>query len=291
MNFLLLVILLVLQRHFDLPFSRVFDRKFAQLLGRRQLDSVRSVYLYVGVLGAVCLLIFGLMEAVRHQFFGLLYFFFEFLLLIFLLGDSGFKEQLAQFVRSNEKADFTGAHYILAACYPTEAVYQVNSPASLRVQACHWLIGESFRRYFLVIFWFVIFGAPAALFVRLLEQSSLHGKGDNQRRLLRKFYEIVSFLPSRFLAFSFALTGNFPACVRVALVRIFDFSVASAEFLLAAAQGAIDVFTVGKTQKADTSFSQGEQTVQTVAALRELLSRSLGVWFMVLALLALAGWM
>lgn len=289
MNFLLLVVLHVMQRRFDIPFSRVFDRKLESVLKRFHWHTAGAAYFFVGAAVLVALLMYVALESISRDYFGLLYFFCEFLILLFLLGDSGFKEQLAQFSVADERGDHAGAHHILSACYPTEAVYRVNSPAELRYQACHWLLEESFRRYFLVIFWFALAGAPAALMVRLFEQIERRKSG-GQLQVFSQVYELVAFLPSRILAFSFAFTGNFSTCYRVALEKMLDYKITAVDFLHLTAQGALDgVSSMASVKELQDAKGEG-QTTRLLSTVRDLLSRSLGVWFMVLALFALAGW-
>lgn len=290
MNFLLLVVLYMLQRRFDIPFSRVFDRKLELVLKRSHWHTANAAYLFIGITILLALLFYVALESISQDYFGLLYFFAEFLILLFLLGDSGFKEQIMQFSASAEKGDHTGAHHILSACYPTEAVYRISSPAELRYQACHWLLEESFRRYFLVIFWFALAGAPAALMVRMFEQIERRKTGD-QIEIFAKVYELAAFVPSRILAFSFAFTGNFSTCYRVALEKMLDLNITAVNFLHLTAQGALGEDCRDSSDKRGSDSPQYSQTTTLLTAIRELLNRSLGVWFMVLALFALAGWM
>lgn len=290
MNFLLLIVLYIMQRRFDIPFSRVFDRKLESVMKRYRWRTVSAACFFIVLTMLMGIVLYFSLEAIRQDYFGLLYFLVEFLILVFLIGDSGFKEQMIQFSKSDEKGDYTGAHHILSACYPTEAVYRINSPAELRYQACHWLLEESFRRYFLIIFWFALMGAPGALMARVFEQIELK-KSSGQLPIFLMAYEMMAFIPSRVLAFSFAFTGNFSSCYRIALERMLDFKITAVDFLHLTARGALDESCFTGAKESPQDVQGGQQTALLLKAVRDLLSRSLGVWFMVLALFALAGWM
>ena len=114
------------------------------------------------------------LAALSHQW-GLLVFVLELLVLLYAMGRGNLDTQIALFTSDLEKDD-------LRAAFDDATVFDLShrervdeNIEDLREQIFASLPYRIFERTFVVIFWFYLFGAPAALAYRLL---ALHGDLD-----------------------------------------------------------------------------------------------------------------
>jgi AmpE protein len=155
------------------------------------------------------------------------------------------------------------------------------------------------RRWFGVLFWFVLLGPAGALLYRLLHLLAFTPTDENGAAAARagvalRASVILEWVPSRLIAVALALVSNFDAVLktwrdRVRIVGKGHFCL-DPEFLDAIARASVDADV-----EADVAAGDGDaQTAHTpLVALDDamvLMRRVLIAWLTVIALIVLAGW-
>lgn len=218
------------------------------------------------------------LAALSHQW-GLLVFVLELLVLLYAMGRGNLDTQIALFTSDLEKDD-------LRAAFDDATVFDLShregvdeNIEDLREQIFASLPYRIFERTFVVIFWFYIFGAPAALAYRLL---ALHGDLDfdetdtdsDQPGL--KWLWLMEWLPVRLLGLTVGLVGNFSYAASAVRKLLFCRSTGTAEFLRHAIKGAL-----GDDQASRVL------THQTVSEVTLLFGRAMTGWLVVIAILVI----
>src|SRR5690606_1423226 len=111
------------------------------------------------------------------------------------------------------------------------------------------------------------------------------GQTESLRAVSAKVDHLVQWIPSRLLALTFALVGNFVEAVRVGLNEMIDPAGKSSRVLQQAAAGALRIRGLQEQSKAELRDHDG----QGLLGLRDLLNRRVLVWFRVMGALVLAG--
>jgi len=110
-------------------------------------------------------------------------------------------------------------------------------------QALVWL---NYRYFIATMLFFVIFGAPGALFYRLLtsinERCIKQDKeGEKVTCVSSQILFVIDWLPVRIIALGYMLVGHFSKAISVWLGNLFDFKMASYEVLISVAQKSEDI--------------------------------------------------
>ncbi len=163
----------------------------------------------------------------------------------------------------------------------------VQTPAEMHQRIRREFLYQSFARYFHVIFWFMLLGAPIALLARLVDEAAESGESDALRQVASQVNGWLQWLPARLLVGTFALAGNFSDCMRRGWRNLNDPDRSVRVLLDEAAEGALSSTELSGLDSGDQS--EARQHVVYLLALRDLLNRSILVWFAVLAALVLIG--
>jgi len=134
-----------------------------------------------------------------------------------------------------------------------------------------------FERYFPVLFWFLLLGAPGALFYRLVSLLASAEKSEDSAVVSRQLLWVLEWLPLRLLGPVLAMVGNFPATMRAWRESLFGVAESSAQVLAGMVRGALLV---------EPSPSPAEGALE-VDALRALFRRALIFTVGLIALLEL----
>src|SRR5690554_6032901 len=288
MWFVLLLVTYVIQRRFNLVLGRQLDDWALRLQHwfKHRLPAQASegwglftaaVLLPVLGLGLVSFLI-------QDWLFGLAYLFLQLFILFLTLGSPLQKEQFNAYLEAWRAQNYEAAYR-----YAREIGYVSDEPLRDETQL-HWqvwraFLEQTFARYFSVFFWFMALGAVGALATRLVNHAAHSGQTESLRAVAARVDHLVQWVPSRLLALTFALVGNFVEAVRNSLNEMIDPSGASSRVLQQAAAGALGMRGIPEQGKVEFQ----DKDAQSLLSLRDLLNRSVLVWFMVLAALVLAG--
>lgn len=185
-----------------------------RLAGFEWLKSKPSVRLLLSVLVPVLLLASVLLLLDNH-WFGIPVFLLSFLVFLYSLGRGNLEEQVEGYQEDLNRDDLQAAYHDAAVFNPAREVGEAENSTQLQQEAVGSISYRYFERYFAVIFWFVLAGAPGALFYRLLilhSDMSLDSEQEDKYRVQHGLH-LMEWLPARLLGLSLAFVGNFTACL------------------------------------------------------------------------------
>jgi adenosylcobinamide-phosphate synthase len=134
------------------------------------------------------------------------------------------------------------------------------------------------ERLFGVMFWFILFGVFGAVVYELSQRLAKRWQGsDDFHTAIRQVAPILDWLPSRLLAFSFAIVGDFEAVMSAWRTRVDPADPFNEGVVRAAGLGALGI---DQTMPAGPNF---------IAGAASLLNRAALLWLGVLGLLWLGG--
>lgn len=137
------------------------------------------------------------------------------------------------------------------------------------------LLRESLHELFSPLFWFLLATPVAALGYYILRLAAYEGSEDT-RRLAGSWLVLADWIPTRLLALSFALAGNFTATWEVIRERLLKPDAAGHELIDEAAAAAEPIDLSGA--------SPADALNDALTGMQALLQRALIVWMVMLAL-------
>jgi AmpE protein len=234
------------------------------------------------------LLALWLLDFVQGWALGLVPLAISVLVLLYSFGRGDFEALLDRYREYSRNSDFEAA-WLFA---QQELSRGCSSECPSGPEKLHRWVKErlcylGFERWFSVMFYFVLIGAPGALAYRLL---ALYREGceeaEQQRRLERVQYWL-DWLPARLLVFTFAVTGDWVGSREQLSASLTDTRSPTAELLADAAHASLGLkATVFASDDGDTG-AFAEISDWEIGQLQGLLSRSAVTWVVVLALLVL----
>ncbi len=163
---------------------------------------------------APLLLVVGLLQILfHHTLGGIPGFLFATLILLFCLGPRNLQRQVQAFIDAWDAGEEEEA---------TRISSEFINPLSLQTQTSYGhavasaILKQAYIRTFSVIFWFIILGPFGAVLYRACStlkhsQSGPDNPGEDFGSGVERLLEILDWIPARLTAFSYALSGNFPA--------------------------------------------------------------------------------
>lgn len=146
----------------------------------------------------------------------------------------------------------------------------------LLLQARRQVLSGQLTELFSPLFWLLLASPVAALGYYLVRRADHHPE-EAVRALASRWRDLADWLPTRLLALSLALAGNFKDTWQVIRERLLKPEVASAELLDQAAEAA-------EPADLDVTLSPTVGLEQALLELNALLQRALIVWMVMLAL-------
>ncbi len=153
---------------------------------------------------------------------------------------------------------------------------------------------RSFKKMFVMFFWYMCTGALGILFCYIsyqLQDDPREGLRKKQLSLVAFMIYLVEWIPVRLLALTFSLAGNFVQCfenVRKSFWR-FDVKVDNAELLFGYASCAISGMLRTDELESEEDTEPVDREGLEIQALLGLLGRSQAIWLSVLALITILG--
>ena len=294
MSFIALLISYFLQQKLELSLSGWFDRStlkflrphhFSMMVNSRGTVSA-LILLILAAFFSVFYVLFFFLESL---FWGVVALLLEVVLLLLLLGEKGFKERLGLYLEAWNRGDFEAAAFKQQTLSGVNAS-RLSDPVMMQNEVSSALLYHYFNRFFVIIFWFMAVGPAAAIVVRITDLISQNATRQ-LKRSATKVNAFIEWLPVRLLALSFALTGDFKGAMSCCFRYFSDFSAGAATVLTDTASGALDSYNLN--YRVDSGMTR-EILISTgnkgVAGIRGLLSRSMGLWLGVFAIIAILGW-
>lgn len=231
MEFIVIVVGLLLLRQLgslaviqsDGWFHRFCDRlaSWPKLQSAPRAHQVITLLLPVSALA----LVIGLLG---NSWLGLPQFVLSLLVFLYALGRGSLESKVADYEEDLGRGDHQAAYHDVAALSPDREEELVDADQS-RVAALEVIAYRYFERYFAVMFWFILAGAPGALLYRLSvirrDRTSTAAESADAGWLWA-----LEWLPVRLVGVSMCFVGNFSACLN-RWQRSFISSAGSAEVL------------------------------------------------------------
>jgi len=206
--------------------------------------------------------------------FNVPYTIFSIIVILYCLGPDCLLSDVEAYIDARRLGDDDEALH-LAGTLTEEAAS--TSPDQQTSDVIRAILHAANRRIFTVLFWFVLIGPAGALIYRLSSNISKQAK-DSLSQFADVVQAVLAWLPSRMLAGSYALVGNFDGAVLAYKNRPYesDLSISNYDTLVNIGLGALR-----DTQVADE--------IAGIQAARNLVVRGILCWIGVLALLTLGG--
>ncbi|MEL0028263.1 MAG: regulatory signaling modulator protein AmpE [Perlucidibaca sp.] len=138
------------------------------------------------------------------------------------------------------------------------------------------LLRESLHELFSPLFWFLLASPVAAVGYYLLRHAARRGS-EETRVLAQSWLHLADWVPTRLLALSFALAGNFTATWEVIRERLLKPDAAGHELIDEAAAAA-------EPAEIDAAAEPAAELAEALEELQGLMQRALIVWMVMLAL-------
>lgn len=205
------------------------------------------------------------------------------LVLLYSLGRGPLNEQVQTYLASWRAGNFESAT-LHAASLGAVDMDAISDEESLHRATRQAILYRGFERWFAVVFWFFLLGPMAALAYRLfavLAENESVGSEDSE--LAARCLYWLDWLPVRLLGFTFALTGSFDDTFRQLNKRLGE-TCDPAELLddLAQPTVCVELTETGGMTADELIIERGDKEI---AAVQQLLFRSVVTWLIVLALL------
>jgi len=221
-----------------------------------------------------------ILNITRDWLFGFVGVLLQVLILSYALGRVNLLAQLKEYLQHWRSGDFQSAFHHAEKQFNLELGFSAGDRNSLHASTCRGLLYQWFEQVFVIIFWYLLAGPLAALFMRLLSLYEQHGRQDGSVGALQLLH-VLEWLPTRLLVFTFAIAGNFSLCFKALLNIMLDYKMPTAAVLFKsglAAAGLDESQLVG---------SNDEERAAQLQTLQSLMVRSLMVCMILVALLAI----
>ncbi len=165
------------------------------------------------------LLLLLLVVLLGGAWFGIPLLFVSFLVFLYSLGRENLTEQIEGYRDDLTRDDLQAAYHAAAEFNPAKKEGSAENWEELHQEVLCAVSYRYFERYFAVIFWFVLAGAPGALLYRLLvlhaEMPLEEPETDTERETgtVKRWLYFMEWLPVRLVGLLFAFVGNFTACL------------------------------------------------------------------------------
>ena len=200
-------------------------------------------------------------------------FLFAFVVFVYCLGSLDIEQQLEQIIEALKEKNNDKAKTLIQEISNEQSVDDDNI-LDLTIQSSMDIIIE---RLFGVIFWFAILGPVGALLYRLSQQLlSDYATDPAFSKTAERMLSLLDWLPKRFLAISFAITGHFEGAL-AAFHENKETDRTQQYLLIDVCHGSLE----GNDREDKSTY---------LTAFRGLLLRSLIVWLTSIAVLTLLGW-
>ncbi|MCH8499566.1 MAG: regulatory signaling modulator protein AmpE [Marinobacter sp.] len=214
----------------------------------------------------------------------------HFLVLVTLMGFTGWKDRLAAYGDAWQRGDMHAAWYHVKDGLAAAQRGSATEPEQLHLAVAHRLIMLVFERYFCLIFWYVLAGPAAVVGIRLLISLRDHWPQESARRRYAVWVMVVSWLPARVLALTFGLAGDLAGWLQKGRRSLLNLGLSIQELLERAASSALTGYALEPGEFVRRHPDDWPQFgAQSLAAVRDLLNRSMLVWISLVALLVITG--
>lgn len=284
MTLITILFCLALQRFANIggKFQLAWFESYLKLL--RPWSSKMDGRLVILLVIAPILLMFAMLHFIfMWRWFGVFDLLLSMMVLFFCIDSRDLKHQLDPYFTNLEKSDLQAASSAVADFVGDGATGNV---AELHRSVTKAILLSSFEQIFVGLFWYMVFGiyGVATYFLLTLLQRQQELKADPNYDKLIKFSgqikNVLEWLPSRLLGFSYALVGNFNRGFNCCMRYLWSDLAEVKKFTIESGLAALD---------ASANVAESNQN-ENYAAL-DLISRVLIIWLFALTLILLGVWL
>ncbi len=256
------------------------DQWFFQLsngLSARLKDSPRLAMLLALLLPLV--IVGVILNATKDWLFGFVGVLLHVVILFYAFGRVNLLKQLCSYLEHWRSGDYQSAYHHAQQQFSSELEFAATDTNSLHLSCCRGLLYQWFEQIFVIIFWYLLAGPLAALFVRLLSLYERNYQASKEGGL--QLLYLVEWLPVRLMALTYAIAGNFSQSFKILVTVIADITMSTDDVLLKTGLAATGV------EETEMSRLNKEQKAQQLETLQRLQVRCLIVCVVLVALLTI----
>lgn len=164
----------------------------------------------LGVVAVVVLPLLGLfvLAALLHALGSFFSFVLALLVLLYSLGPGDLEAEIDAFAEARARGDEEAALLHAAALLGAD---EIKDSATLTRSMLGAMLAAAHERFFGVVFWFVLLGPLGALLYRVVGRLQLekNEEGAGFALAARRLHQILSWVPARLAALTYALSGSF----------------------------------------------------------------------------------
>ncbi|MEZ5530239.1 MAG: regulatory signaling modulator protein AmpE [Porticoccaceae bacterium] len=151
---------------------------------------------------------------VTDRWLGVPLFLISLLVFLYSLGRGDLEKDVEEYQEDLGRGDEQAAYHDIAAFTDNNQQAVAESAEQAHQEAVRMIAYRYFERYFAVMFWFILAGAPGALLYRLAVIYHRQSLRDNPEKAADdRWLWLLEWLPARLVGISLAVVGNFPACL------------------------------------------------------------------------------
>lgn len=251
--------------------KRTWFTRLASLFNAQTMSPRTQVVAYGFLVLLPSLLLGGIISSLSGLLGNLLALVLQVLLLLYILGRDDFSQRFDIYRSCWRKQDYQGAFECARSFLGVKNADHVENPEQLHRSVSKAMVYAWFLRFFVFIFWYLALGIGGSLMCLLSYWFYREFKYDWSKNVIGA----IEWLPSRLLALTTALAGDFTRTFPVAIRSLFDFQTPSNDVL------ANTVFSEGLNES-DFECESAEQSLEDT---NQMLFRCAVIWLLFVALL------
>ncbi|EAT11502.1 regulatory signaling modulator protein AmpE [Bermanella marisrubri] len=207
MKFIVLLFTVLLQRQTRKEGYERNRRWFKRLLSPfhfEQQSKTMQIMMYVGVVVLPCVALSALIERMDGLLGSFVSLLLQVALLLYILGRDNVSQKFKDYKNHWHNQDYQAAFYCARNFLSLEEQAQ-TSPYTLHTTVSKALIRAWFMRFFVFVFWYLLAGIGGAMFCLL----SYWFYSESKIPWMKSVLDTMEWLPSRLLALSMSLAGDF----------------------------------------------------------------------------------
>lgn len=214
----------------------------------------------------------------------------EFVVLVAMMGAPGWKRTLRAYADAWSRDDMQAAWHHVRDWLPVEDRREDSSAESMHLSLSRSFMLSVFERYFLVAFWFVVGGMPAAIAARGMVALAEQWPQAAARPRFVRWAEWLAWIPARLVSLTFGLTGDLAGWLREGKGLLLAVRKPTGELLAESANSALTGYALDPERFMRVHPDEWSRFGATsLAAIRDLLYRTMLAWLCALALLVISG--
>ncbi|MEZ5524640.1 MAG: regulatory signaling modulator protein AmpE [Pseudomonadales bacterium] len=262
MTFLVLLLTIGAYKLLGWHFRPEHDRWFVNFSERVSTTFGGSSRLTMLVSVLLPLLVVALvLSVVQDWVFGFVGLALQVLLLAYAFGRVNLPREVTTYLHHWCEGDFQSAYHHAQEYFKLEQGFDAGDRAQLHEKACRGVLYQWFEQVFVIVFWYLLLGPVAALFVRLLNLYEELGDQDETSRLVH----VLEWLPARLLAITYAVAGNFTQCFKSWLTVLTEYRMTTEQVLFKSGLASI---ALGEKQLPTAEADVQAEQIQMLEALQ-----------------------